>query len=335
MSTVKDVAKLAGVSTSTVSRAISGKVFVEEETKKKVLAAAKALDYRPSILAKGLREGKTFTIAFMVPDINSLFFPMIMKSVENYAETKGYSILLCDSNEDPEKELRTIRELGDRNIDGIICMSTMDDTKSIRKIRKESAVPVTFINRRADKVVTSVSVDSVYGGYAATKYLLDHGHRKIGGIFGSLSQKRFRDRFDGCREALDEYGVEMRNEYFASGIDSIEGAYAFTEKLMQKQDRPTAMFASMDILAIGLYAGVRAAGLEIPKDVSVAGFDNIYMTEFMIPPLTTYSSPIEQMAKDAVDQLIAQMDGEQKPKSVLLRGSLIERESVRTINEKP
>lgn len=329
MSTIKEVAKLAGVSPSTVSRALSNRIFVEEETRQKVLKAVKELDYKPSFMAKALREGRTYTIALLVPDINSLYYPMIMKSVEKCTTQSGYSIILCNNNESIECEKRNLEMLGSRGIDGILCMSVEDDIRHLLRFQKEKKVPIVLLNRNFAEDISCVSIDNEYGGYLMVKYLLDMGHRKIAGMFGDFSRQRFRERYDGCKRAMEEYGVENYKKYFIYNVNTIEEAYRCTQEVMLKEDKPTAFFASLDILAIGIYSGIGETGLTIPGDVSVAGFDNIFMTEYMTPPLTTYNAPVDRLAEESVRCLIQQIEDGAAASHIVMRGELIERKSVR------
>lgn len=335
MSTIKDVAKLAGVSPSTVSRTLSNRIFVEEETRQKVLKAVDELNYKPSIMAKALREGRTYTIALLVPDINSLFYPMIMKSIEKYAADKGYSIILCNNNEDIECEKRNMEMLGSRGIDGILCMSVEDDIRHLVRFQKENKVPVVLVNRDFTEDISCIAVDNEYGGYLMTKYLLDMGHRKIAGMFGDFSRQRFRERYNGCKKAMEEHGIKDYRKYFIYDVNTVDEAYRCTQEALAREDRPTAFFASLDILAIGMYSGITESGLVIPRDVSVVGFDNIFMTEYMTPPLTTYNAPIDNLARQSVETLMGQMEDGKPPVRIIMKGELIERRSAWPLEEQP
>lgn len=323
---------MAGVSPSTVSRTLSNRVFVEEETRQKVLKAVKELNYHPSSLARGLREGKTHMLAFLVPDINSLFYPMVMKSIERYAAEKGYSLILCNNNEDIESEKKNMNMMGSRGIDGLLCMSVEDDIHHLVEFQKEREIPVVLVNRVVPDAVSSVSFDNEHGGYLMTKYLLEQGHTKIAGMFGDFGRQRFRERYMGCKRAMEEYGVKDYKKYFIYDVDTIEEAFVRTKEVLAREDRPTAFFATMDILAIGIYSGISHSGLKIPDDISVVGFDNIFMAQYMIPPLTTYNAPVDQMAEESINCLVLQIENREAVRKVNLKGELIERLSVKTIN---
>lgn len=329
MSTIKDVAKLAGVSPSTVSRTLSNRIFVEEETRQKVLRAVESLNYKPSIMARALREGRTYTIALLVPDINSLFYPMVMKSIEKYGALKGYSIILCNNNEDIECEKQNMEMLGSRGIDGVLCMSVKDDIRHLLRFQKEEKVPVVLVNRDFHEDISCIVVDNEYGGYLMTRYLLEMGHRKIAGMFGDFGLQRYRERYEGCKKALEEYGIENYRRYFIYDVNTIEEAYRCTQEALLREDRPTAFFASLDILAIGIYRGINESGLIIPQNVSVVGFDNIFMTEYMMPPLTTYNAPVDLLAQRSVECLIEQIEQGASPRREILKGELVSRRSVR------
>ncbi len=330
MTTIKDVAKLAGVSTSTVSRALSNRVFVEEETRQRVIEAVAVLGYKPNIMAKGLKEGRTQTIAMLVPDINSLYYPMIMKSVEKYGADRGYSIILCNNNEDIEKEKQNIQMLKQRGIDGILCMSVEDDIEHLVELSQKDKIPVVLINRHFEQDINCVSVDQRDGGYHMTKYLLESGHRKIAGVFGNFGKQRFRERYEGCVKAMKEYGVKDYEKYFIYDVDTIESAYEATIEILKKQDKPTAFFGSLDIVTIGIYSGINQCKLRIPEDISVVGYDNIFLTQFMIPPLTTYDAPIDELARISVECLIHQIESKENHtvQKTMLKGKLLERNSV-------
>lgn len=329
MSTIKDVARLAGVSPSTVSRALSNRVFVEEETRQKVLKAVTELDYHPNIIARGLKKGKTYILGFMVPDINSLFYPMIMNAIERYASQKGYSLILMNNDESLEREKQALQSIASRGVDGILCMSVDDEISHLEAFQSEHKIPVVLVNRVAGKNMSSVSIDDEHGGYLMTKYLLDHGHTRIAGMFGDFGKNRFRARYNGCKKAMEEFGVEDYKKYFIYDVNSVEEAYRRTREVLMSDNRPTAFFATMDILAIGIYSGIYDCGLRIPEDISVVGFDNIFMAQYMNPGLTTYNSSIDSMAKSSVDLLLKQID---EPGSsnehILQKGTLSERRSV-------
>ena len=332
MSTIKDVAQLAGVSPSTVSRALSNRVFVEESTKQRVLEAVKVLNYQPSVMAKALREGRSYVLALLVPDINSLFYPELMKNIEKAAAEQGYALFLCNNNESIEQERKTVNMLASRGIDGLICMSVQDDIGHLLEFQRSTGIPVVLVNRNFPEHISCVSSTDELGGYTMTKYLLDHGHRRIAGVFGDFGMQRFRARYGGCKRALEEYGVKDYKRHFIYDASTIEEAYLRTKDMLALPNRPTAFFATMDILTIGVYRGIEESGLRVPEDISVVGYDNIFMTQYMNPPLTTYSVPIAELAKHAVGTVIGHIEGKKEMEHIVLEGTIAERNSVRRID---
>lgn len=331
MSTIRDVAKLAGVSVSTVSRSLSGRTFVEEETKQRVLDAVRELNYKPNIIARGLREGRFCTIALIVPDINSLFYPALMKNIEKEAAEKGYSLILCNTNDSAEKEKQAIEMLSSRGVAGILCMSVEDDIQNLLAFQEETGIPVVLINRSSQGKLGTVSVDNELGGYMMTKLLLEKGHRKIAGMFGSFEKSRFRERYNGCKRAMEEYGIEDYKHYFIYDVDTIDEACQRTMEILKWEDRPTAFFATIDMMTIGIYSGISQCDLQIPNDISVVGFDDIFVTKHMLPPLTTYHAPIEELAGKAVEMLVNQIENNGVADEIIVPGNIKERQSVSTL----
>ena len=333
MSTIKEVAKLAGVSISTVSRTLSGNAFVEEETKNKVLKAIKELDYRPNQMARSLRVGKTNTFALMIPDINSLYYPMLMKSVERYVKEKNYALMLCNDDESIELEKKNLDMLVQKQVDGIFCMSVSDDVRHFAKVMEESKIPVVLINRNLNEKVCCVTYDNIDGAYQMTKHLLEHGHRKIAGVFGSFENQRFRHRYEGCKRAMEEYGVADYKKYFLYDVGTTDEAYVRTKDMLSREDRPTAFFASLDLVGIGIYSAVERSGFRIPEDISIVSYDNIYISEYLNPPLTTYNASTDVLAKESVACMFEMLEGDYTctKEPLVIKGNIVERQSVADI----
>jgi len=329
MATLKDVAKRAGVSASTVSRTLSNRMFVEEETRKRVMQAVEELHYHPSIMARALKEGKTHTLAFLVPDINSLFYPEIMRSMERHAADQGYTIILCNTNESLEKEKKDAALVCGRGVDGILCMSASDDVSHLAALQKENRIPIVLVNRHATETISSVTIDNEYGAYLMTKYLLEKGHRKIACMLGNFDHERFRSRYNGCKRAFEEASITDYKRFCCYDIGSLDEAYQKTQELLSGEDRPTAFFATMDVLTIGIFSGIVDSGYRIPDDISVVGFDDIFITKYMMPPLTTYHASIDALAKQAVQLLLEKIDKpEAEVREIVMQGTLKERKSV-------
>jgi len=329
--TIKDVAAKSGFSTSTVSRALSGKIFVEEATKQKILAAVEELHYRPSMIAKSLKDKKTLTIAVMVPDLNSLFYSMLVDSMEKYASEEGYTVILCNGHGSVKTEKRSMEMLQNRFVDGIICLSVTDEITHIWKASKQSNIPVVFINRDFQNGMSCIVNDGEYGCYLITKYLLDKGHRKIYGIFGSQDTQISIRRKIGFQKAMEE--AHVWDEGLAvMDASKVQKAYECTVEILSGERRPTAMVISEEAMVIGVYRAAAECGIKIPEDLSLIGFDNVYTAEYMQPPLTTYNAQISELAEKSVKCLLHQIADENAARErIYIRGGIEERASVRAL----
>lgn len=335
MSTIKEVAKLAGVSISTVSRALSGKVFVEEATRDRVLKAVKQLAYRPNPLAKGLKDGQSKTLALVLPDILNPFFPTMIKYLERHAAAHGYSLILYDSGEDARQEKRAMESLRTHYVDGVLYSPIADDLSLARMLR-DAGVPVMVLNRESDGIVPAVANDNRGGARMVVDYLIKQGHRKIACFTGDLKHRRYSQRHEGCLDAFKAARIGDQSSYLIKNTRTIETAYARAKKLFSRRDRPTAVFVFYDMLALGVYSGANDCGLRIPDDISIAGFDNIFLAEHLLPPLTTYEQPMDALAERAIAGLLDQMAGKKTGRdvSVLVKGGLVIRKSVRALGAK-
>ena len=333
MATIRDVAKLAGVSMSTVSRTLSGKIFVEEKTREKVLEAVEKLHYRPNLLARGLRAGSTGSIAFLVPDIDSLFYPRIMKSLEKAASRRDYSVSLYSVDNSLEKEKQILNTLSERGVDGVICMSTADEPAHLADFQRQYSIPVVLVNRSySGEDLSCVMTDDEEGAYLSAVELLKAGHRRLCGVFGSFSRERFRLRFEGFRRAAQEYGVRESELILLRDVNTIQDAYEAMGNLLDQEigEKPDAVFTSMDMLAVGCYSAAQQRGYRIPEDLSFTGFDDIYISKYLNPPLTTCRNPADELAEGAMELLVKQIADPAVRQKLMIRGSVILRDSVLT-----
>lgn len=218
--------------------------------------------------------------------------------------------------------------LSNRGVAGIICLSVEDDVRNLYDFQEENHIPVVLINRNSGGRLGTVSVDDEQGGYLMTKLLLEKGHTKIAGMFGSFEKRRFRERYNGCRRALEEFGITDYKRYFIYDVDTMDEACQRTVEMMERQERPTAFFATIDMMTIGIYSGIHQCGLKVPQDVSVVGFDDTFVTKHMLPPLTTYHAPMEELADHAVKMLAELIEKRGNAEEIIIQGSIKERQSV-------
>ena len=303
MTNIKDVARQAGVSASTVSRVLAGKNCVNPETRRKVLEAARALDYSPNVLAKGLKMRRSNTIALMVPSIENEIFPTIARGVEDTARKSGYTVILCNTYEDVDVEQAYINKLRTRWIDGFIVASMLPDSHHIRSLW-EDGFPVVLLSRYYNDPVDAVVVDNVQAAYDAVQYLIRCGHRRIALALGREELPFYADRWAGYRAALADNGLPYDQRLVLHETNGTSGFYQLTKQLVGGPLKPDAIFATSDPKAVVVMRALHDCGLNIPDDISVIGFDNTYISSMIEPPLSTVSQPLYAMGVAAAKRLI-------------------------------
>lgn len=330
MITIKDVAKLAGVSSSTVSRALADSPLVDEKTKKRVLEAAHSLQYVPNQMARALKGGKSKTILLIVPSVDP-FFQKLITCFEVELRQRGYAMLLGVSNNSQAAEVQCFNTARTFFADGIIFVAGTDDCNHIKSLI-EYGIPTILVNRSWDLGTSCVTNDNRYGAYRAIEHLILNGHRKIACIMRDISIQHFRERYEGCLQAFRDYGIRQDEVHFTT-VSTIQEVYDEVRCLLSSPDRPTAFFCTSDWLVSGIYGGIFSSGLTIPKDVSVVGFDNIEDSRYLIPPLTTWEHPIDRIAQLAVCTLLQQIEDGQSGwgDKTVVAGHLVERDSVSQI----
>lgn len=304
MATIKDVAKLAGVSITTVSHVINETRYVSDELKGKVFRAMKDLDYRPNTLARGLRSGKTKTIGLIIPDISNPYFAEFSRKIEDRGFEHGYNVILCNSDENPEKEILYIDVLFSKQVDGLIIFSTGNNSFSQLNLI-EHDIPIVVTDREPRGFNSDVVlIDNFKGGYSATNYLISLGHRRIGCISGPSLIRPSAQRVEGYLKALEEVDIQIDENIIRLGDFRVEGGEKEMSFLMDVSDPPTAVFVCNDVMALGAMRAIQRKGKRVPEDVSIVGFDNIPVSRLVYPQLTTISQPIQEMAELAVELLI-------------------------------
>lgn len=343
MTNIKDVADRANVSTTTVSHVINKTRYVSEELTQRVKQAMAELDYTPNALASSLRSGRTKIIGLVIPDIANQFFSEISRKIEDNGYANGYSVILCNTNEDEEKEEAYIDVLISKQVDGIVFISVGQGMKNIEKAI-DSNIPVVIVDRDIEDVEADVVlVNNFLGGYQATQYLIGLGHRKIGCITGPSPIAPSAERVQGYEQALKEAGIPIQNELIVYGNFHYESGRLAMEKLLNLPERPTAVVSCNDMMAIGAMQAIYDNDLEIPEDISIVGFDNIPFSSSVYPSLTTVAQPFEDLAKLIIDLLIEKIDyqsNKHKPDSEpvqyqrhIISTTLIERASCGAVSE--
>jgi DNA-binding LacI/PurR family transcriptional regulator len=328
--TIYDVAKKAGVSISTVSRVINNTGRISEKTKKKVLEVMEVLQYQPSVVASALTGKRTRTIGLIIPDVANPFYAEIARSVEDRGRELGFNLLMCNSDNNPDTEEMYLSLLQQKKVDGIIFGTTTKNFTVLKNLLQEK-FPVALIgNDIPELMIDVVSVDDFLGGYMATSHLVSLGHKKIAIMLGRLNHASEKYRFQAYRQVLEEYGIEYDEKLVLYTDYSIESSRRAALEILQSSQRPSAIFAYYDSLAIGVYQAAKELGLNIPDDLSVIGFDDTILATIVDPPLTTIAQPIHEMGRQVMDLLVQEIEGKKKLKQrVILPPELMIRHSTK------
>ncbi|QUH28583.1 LacI family DNA-binding transcriptional regulator [Vallitalea guaymasensis] len=332
VSTIKDVAKLANVSISTVSRVLNGTTPVSKESSDKVYKAVEVLDYKPNAMARSLISKKTMTIAVIIPNLSNLFFPELLRGISKAVEKEGYFLIICNTDYSSEKEEKYINQMLERRVDGFIIVSSSISNEKLTQMLK-GKTSVVFVYSYAD-FGYNIMEDGIKATYDATKYLIHMGHKKIACIGWRF--KGVNVRYMGFRKALEEFNVDFRNEYVIDCGYSKEEITNNTIKLLKMKDRPTGIVAFNDDTAIAIMMAAKDMGIKIPEDLSIIGYDNISISNILLKPLTTISVPIHKMGINAGKKIIQIIDNSisysDTYREEYIPYELIERESVKSMD---
>jgi len=313
---------------ATVSHVVNGSRFVSDETREKVLSAMEELSYKPNAVARSLRKKESKIIGLVLPDNTNPYFAEIAWSIEFASRNQGYSVILCNSDGDVQKEGSYINVLIENQVDGVILVAAGDSTANFLKLQ-ESKIPTVMVDRDSPNVNTdSIQIDNSNGGRIATHHLISLGHEHIACVTGPRQITPSYDRVDGYQKALTQAGLPINENFIIKGDFKPQGGYLATKKLLAMNPRPTAIFACNDLMAFGVIRAVTESGMNVPQDLSIVGFDDIYLSTYINPPLTTIKQPRLEMGQEAVNSLILRMkDHERYSRSILLNTELIIRSS--------
>ena len=302
--TLKDISKEAGVDIGTVSRALNGSYGVHRDTREKVLAVAKRLNYRVNQMARGLAVGKSHTLGLLVPDIGNPFVTEVVRGAEDAAYAAGYHILLCNSYLDATREVQYMRSLLDQRVEGILMHSVHTLSKVEVKELVGSGIPVVLLCRPPSASnFSGVCVNNFEGGMLAGEHLIELGHSKIAVLTGPRSHGNFVEQTKGFIKVVTS-GRQNVTPIVLHGFPSFEGGYQMAKKLLEQDRGITAIFAANDVTAFGIARAIFEAGLSIPEDISLIGFNNVELANVVRPPLTTIHQPKYEMGQAAVEILL-------------------------------
>ena len=329
MPTITDVAREARVSASTVSHVINETRFVSDQVKQRVHAAMEALNYQPNVIARSLRTRETLTVGVVVSDVTNPFFTSIVRAIEDEVLKQGYSIILCDTDEKPEREQAYLRLLMGRRVDGLIVAPSSGNADLLRSAI-ESGLPVVLLDRSIPGLTADVVLsDNESGAFDAVSYLIGMGHRRIGIIAGRLEVSTGADRMAGYVRAIRTHGIPADESLIEVAKFKRDIAYDKTMKMLNRAEPPTALFVCNNVMTAGTMAALKAAGKKVPEDISVIGFDDSEWAALMDPPLTVVAQPIVELGTRAAQTLMRRISrGRVKtPRAVVLKPELILRDS--------
>ena len=325
---IKDVADAAGVSTATVSRVLANKPHVRQEVKARVMKVVKKLNYRPNRVARSLRSQKSTIIGLIVSDIENPFFQQVGRAVEDAAHERGYSVMLCNNDEDPIKEQRYLNLIRDENLAGIILSPTRQTADNF-SATSELNIPMVVIDRRvSDAEVDNIVIDNVQAAHTITTHLIEHGYRRIGAIFG-IGSTTGRERREGFVQALkDPMICSHPSDLVKYANPREDDGFNTTLKLFQLPEPPEAILTSNSLLAAGALRALRESKIAIPEEIAFASFDETTWAKLVVPALTVIEQPTYEIGRTATELLIKRIqDPTRSTREVTLKSKLIVRQS--------
>jgi LacI family transcriptional regulator len=329
MSTIKDIASRAGVSTATVSYVINGTRFVSPELRDRVMSAVVELDYRPNAVAQSLRQKRTRTIGLIVPDNSNPFFAEVAKGVEDAGYEAGVSVMLCNSDGTFDRELRYLNLLRDKQVEGVVLIATTPGVDHLAGIVERRIPAVVFYRKAARFDVDTLLVDNFGGGHLATRHLIELGHVRIACVAPASVDSPSSLRVSGYRRAMEDAGLEIDEDLIFHGDNRFVGGRDGAEHLLATGKPFSALFAGNDVMALGAMRTFQQRGLSVPDDISVVGFDGIALGDFVTPSLTTILQPRYEAGRTAfrllLERIVEGYAG--PPREIELETRLVVRES--------
>lgn len=329
MASIKDVALRARVSTTTVSHVVNHTRFVSDKVRAEVEAAIRELGYVPSAVARSLKSNTTKTIGMLIPNCSNPYFAEIVRSVEDHCFGAGYTLILCNTDDDPHRQGVYLQVLSEKRIDGMIIISTGED-EALRRLLQGLPIPTVLLDREIDEIHCDlVETAHLQGGLMATQHLIDLGHRRIACLAGPADLNPSAQRITGWRTALAQSGLTAQAADLLWHSDfSSQGGFTTMQSILASPQPPTAVFVCNDLMGIGALSAAHEAGVRVPQDMSLIGFDDIELARFASPALTTIAQPKHRIGVTAVDMLLERIQGGRvQARQVLLQPNLVVRHS--------
>lgn len=340
--TVKDIAARAGISHSTVSRALRNSTLVSPETLKRVQQLANEMGYSPSAAARTLKTNRSQVLGVVLSSVEDPFFSEILQGIEEVVQGSGYSLFIASANRDPGRERKIVQTMVEHRVDGVIICSTSFSSEQSGQLLQYGVPIVVVNNQAAEDFRYSIYHDDIDGSRQVTRHLIELGHQRIAYIGNAASGRTTLDRLTGFRQEMASAGLTIPEEFIYETPDGgpqngMEAAGHF----LARRDRPTAYVCYNDMMAIGVLKGLQQAGIQVPKEVSVAGFDNVIFSEFTNPPLTTFDQPKQFIGSEAARLLLELLNlpsgnGQADQSNVrVLKGKLLVRQSTAAVPRRP
>jgi len=334
MPTIKDVAKHVGVSTATVSHVINKTRFVSDEIKERVLQAIRDLNYQPNAIARSLVKRKTHTIGIIISDILNPFYTAIVRGIEDVTYKSGYSIMLCNTDENVEKEILYIQVLMEKRIDGLVLSTAFQDGVHPLLSQLKGIPLVSIVRKMKGFNPDAVFGDNVGGAYQAIEHFIQLVHRRIGIISGPLGLSSGAERLEGYKKALESHRIPIQEDWIKTGDFKKESGYFLTKKLLEEKVPPTALLVVNNQMTIGALNALKELGIRVPEDLSLISFDDMEWCSFINPPLTTVEQSPYLMGKTAGEMLLQKINHKRsQPKKVVILSHLIIRNSTARVKD--
>ncbi|SFA39538.1 transcriptional regulator, LacI family [Parageobacillus thermantarcticus] len=328
--TIYDVAREANVSMATVSRVVNGNPNVKPSTRKKVLEAIERLGYRPNAVARGLASKKTTTVGVIIPDISSIFFAELARGIEDIATMYKYNIILSNSDQNKEKELHLLNTMLAKQVDGILFMGGNITEEHVSEFQKSPVPIVLAATIEPNNTIPSVNIDYEQAAFEAVTYLLEKGNKRVAYVAGPTNDPINQKKLAGYRRALETHGLTYEEELVIEGDNSYDSGIEAYEKIAELAEKPTAVFAGTDEMALGVIHSAQDHGVRIPDQLEVVGFDNTRLATMVRPRLTTVMQPMYDIGAVAMRLLTKYMNKENVENHIVVLPHRIEyRESTK------
>lgn len=336
MASIKDVALKANVSTTTVSHVVNSTRFVSDKVRHDVELAIRELNYVPSAVARSLKSNSTKTIGMLIPNCSNPYFAEIVRSVEDHCFGAGYALILCNTDDDPHRQAAYLQVISEKRIDGTIIISTGED-KDLLRLLKGLTIPTVLLDREIREVNCDlVETAHLQGALMATEHLIALGHRRIACLAGPANLNSSVQRIEGWRTALAQSGLAAgASDLLWQSDFSSQGGFTTMQSILRSPQAPTAVFVCNDLMCIGALSAAHEAGVRVPQDMSLIGFDDIELARFASPALSTIAQPKHLIGVTAVDMVLERIQGGRlQARQVILQPELIVRNSTARVNQK-